>query len=133
VRVAKPGAVVFVSVMGYLAVLRTTMARLSDYMLDAEWQTLVQKGTVPIGNAGMVWHFFRADELRQEAERCGLTTLEMAGCEGLSAGLSEATNTLGQDETKWKQWVDLVVQTSAEPGVADMADHILYVGRASKA
>jgi hypothetical protein len=57
--------------------------------------------------------------------------LAMAGCEGLSTGLAEATNLLGQDEAKWDRWVELVVETSSEPAVVDMAEHILYIGHAS--
>ena len=55
--------------------------------------------------------------------------MKMAGCEELSTGIPEATNAIVQDEAKWKQWVELVLETSAEPAVVDMADHILYVGR----
>lgn len=129
VRVAKPGAVVCVSVMGYLAVLRTILIGFSNELVDPSFQTFVRQGDT-IGTTGTVWHFFRADELRQLAESCGLTTLEMAGCEGLSTGLAEATNLLGQDEAKWKCWEELVLETSAEPAVVDMAEHILYLGRA---
>lgn len=56
----------------------------------------------------------------------------MAGCEGLSTGLAEATNLLGQDETKWKIWQKLVLETSTESAVVDMSEHILYLGQASK-
>ncbi len=132
VRVARPGAVVCVSVMGYWAVLRTIMARFSDELVTPSLQTLVERGDTP-GSTKTMWHFFRADELRQNAESCGLTTLEMAGCEGLSTGLAAATNILGQDETKWQRWVELVIKTSAVPTIVDMAEHILYIGRTEKA
>jgi hypothetical protein len=56
----------------------------------------------------------------------------MAGCQGLSTGLAEATNLLKQDEAKWNRWVDLVLATSAEPAVVDMAEQILYVGQKQK-
>jgi SAM-dependent methyltransferase len=128
VRVAKPGAIVCMSVMGRLAALRTSLAKYSDTLLAPSFQMLVDKGNVL--KADSLWHFYRADELRRQAEQCGLTTMEMAGCEGLSTGMAEATNLLGQDEKRWKRWVDLVLQTSALPGVVDMAEHILYVGRA---
>jgi ubiquinone/menaquinone biosynthesis C-methylase UbiE len=132
VRVAKPGAIVCISVMGYWAVLRTILARFSDELVTPCFQTLVEQGDTP-GSTKTMWHFFRADELRQYAESCGLLTLEMAGCEGLSTGLAEATNILGQDETKWQRWVELVIKTSAVPSIVDMAEHILYIGRAVKA
>jgi hypothetical protein len=79
---------------------------------------------------GEVWHFFRAEELRQLAESCGLATVEMVGCEGLSTGLPEATNTVAGDPTKWERWVELILTTSAEPAIVDMAEHILYIGQA---
>ena len=130
VRVARPGAVVYISVVGYLALTRTVLMRSSDELVDPLYQKLMSRGDNLV--SGNVWHFFRADELRHLAKLCGLTTIEMAGCEGLSTGLINATNLLGQDEAKWKRWVDLVLETSAEPAVVDMAEHILYVGRVPK-
>jgi ubiquinone/menaquinone biosynthesis C-methylase UbiE len=129
VRVAKPGAIVSIAVIGYLAVLRTILVRFSDDLLVPSFEELVARGDT-IGATGTLWHFFRADELRQLAESCGLKTVGMAGCEGLSTGLAEATNLLRQDEAKWERWVDLVLETSTEPTVVDMAEHILYIGRA---
>ena len=130
VRVARPDAVVCISVMGCLATFRTILVRVSHELLEPSFQTLVSQGDTTVG--GSWWHFFRADELRELAESCGLTTIEMAGCEGLSTGLKEATNLVAQEEKKWKRWVELAIETSAEPAVVDMSEHILYVGRASK-
>jgi hypothetical protein len=96
------------------------------------FETLVEQGNTP-GSTKTMWHFFRADELRRYAEQCGLITLEMAGCEGLSTCLAEATNILGQEEAKWQRWEELVIKTSAEPSILDMAEHILYIGRVVKA
>jgi len=130
VRVAKPDAVVCISVVGLLAAFRTILQRYSHELLEPSFQTLVSQGDGTVG--GVWWHFFRADELRELAESCGLTTIQMAGCEGLSTGLRDATNLLKQDEAKWQRWVELVLSTSAEPSVVDMGEHILYVGRAPK-
>ena len=75
-------------------------------------------------------HVFRgARDISPLAESCGLTTLEMVGCEGLSTGLFEATNTVAEDPTKWERWVELVLETATEPAIVDMAAHILYIGR----
>jgi ubiquinone/menaquinone biosynthesis C-methylase UbiE len=129
VRVAKPGAVVCIEVVGYLAVLRTILLESSHELLDPSFEKLVQEGDAT-GPTKSIWHFFRADEIRQLAESHGLEMVAMAGCQGLSAGLIEATNALAQDEAKWKVWIDLLLQTSTEPAVVDMAEHILYIGRA---
>lgn len=127
IRIAKPGAVVAVSVMGYFAVIRTILMRFSNELVAPSFQILVQQGDTTV--AGMKWHFFRAAELRELAESCGLTTLEMAGCEGLSTGLAEATNSLGEDEGRWGRWKELVLKTASEPAMIDMAEHILYLGQ----
>jgi ubiquinone/menaquinone biosynthesis C-methylase UbiE len=130
VRVAKPKGIVCISGRGYLALPRTILLIANDDFLDPSFAMFLETGNIPI--QGSMVHFFRADELRQLAESCGLTTLEMAGCEGLSSNLIEATNVLHQDEEKWNRWVELVLQTSAEPSVVDMAEHILYIGRVSE-
>jgi len=128
VRVAKPGAVVCISVMGYLAMIRAVLTEAIDELLDPSYQEMMSRGDNRVG--GMVWHFFRADELRRLAESSGLTTLVMAGCEGISSGMREATNLLAREEAKWQRWVHLVLASSTEPEVVDMAEHILYIGLA---
>jgi len=128
VRVARPGALVAISVMGYLAMLRAILVLFSDDLLDPSLQALVSSGDTASAT-DTIRHFFRADELRQQAESAGLTTIQMVGCEGLSTGLAEATNALGQDAAKWAQWTQIVNRTCTEPAVVDMAEHILYLGR----
>ena len=128
VRVVKPGAIVCLVGVGRLAVLRWVMAHLSDDLLKPSFQRLVETGD-DFGPTGSIWHFFRADELRQLAEEQGLETLAMAGCQGLSSGLDEATNAVAADPVKWGRWVETIIRTSAEAAVVDLAEHILYVGR----
>lgn len=129
VRVAKPGAIVCIAVVGYLAMLRTVLSRFSYELITPPYSELIKegKGNNLVGDS--LWHFFRASELQQLAESCGLTTLEMVGCEGLSTGLFEATNTVAEDPAKWERWVELVLETASEPAIVDMAAHILYIGR----
>jgi ubiquinone/menaquinone biosynthesis C-methylase UbiE len=128
VRVAKPGALVFLSVAGHLAMLRTVLCKASDELIVPRYWELIKQGEGNNFVGGSLWHFFRAEELRQLAESCGLTTLQMAGCEGLSTGQPEATNALAEEETKWARWVEMVLSTSAEPAIVDMAEHMLYIG-----
>jgi len=130
VRVARPGGLVFLSVMGRLAVLRTILADFSDELLDASLEKLVEQGDSFVKVTGTEWHFFRADELRALAESCGLVTIEMAGCQGLSSNLVEATNRAAEDEAKWERWKELVIETSTEPALVDVSEHMLYIGRA---
>jgi ubiquinone/menaquinone biosynthesis C-methylase UbiE len=128
VRVAKPGAPIALSVMGYLAMLRTILLDCSENLLDHSLETLLSSGDT-VGATGTVWHLFRGDELREQAESAGLTTIQMVGCEGLSTGLAEATNALHEHTAKWEQWMQIVNATCTEPAVVDLAEHILYLGR----
>lgn len=129
VRVAKPGAIVSIGVVGYLAMLRTVLSRVSEELITPRYWKLIRegKGNNIVGDT--LWHFFRASELQRLAESCGLTTLEMVGCEGLSTGLPEATNTVAEHPTKWERWVELILETATESAIVDMAAHILYIGQ----
>ena len=127
-RVTAPGGLVVLTGNGKLAVLRTIIMICSHELIDDSLADFFTDGNSP-GSAGMRWHWFRAQELRTLAESHGLTTLAMAGCQGLSTGLREATNQLRQDEEKWQRWMDILLATASEPAVVDMAEHILYIGR----
>lgn len=128
-RVTRPGGLVFIAAIGYLAVLRTTL-REAPYELadDSIMDRFFRTGNA-LACGGMDWHFFRAQELADLAESCGMSTLEMAGCQGLSAGLPEATNAVADNSEQWQRWMDILLSTASEPAVADMSEHILYIGR----
>jgi SAM-dependent methyltransferase len=128
VRVAAPGGLVVLTGIGALAVLRTIIMICPHELVDGSLDTFSNDGNSP-GPGGMLWHWFRAAELRELAESAGLTTLEMAGCQGLSTGLEEATNRLAANEEQWQRWLDILLATATEPPVVDMAEHLLYVGR----
>jgi hypothetical protein len=74
-------------------------------------------------------YFFLSNEVKDLFESTGVKTLDMASCEGLSSRLQEATNKIYEDKEKWKRWLKLVLQTSNDPSILGMGDHILYVGR----
>ncbi|NIA13095.1 MAG: hypothetical protein GWP08_03360 [Nitrospiraceae bacterium] len=118
---------VALAVRGYLAVLRTIMRVASDNLVDGSIETLQRTGNCNVG--GLPHHFFRAVEMRRLAENHGLKTLLMAGGEGLSAGLPEATNAAAEDPEKWAQWGRIITDTSTDPAVVDLSEHMLYIGR----
>ena len=127
VRVAAAGGVVCITVRGYLAVLRHLLRHFRREVADPSFVDLLRTGNTLV--QGVPVHFYRADEIRSLAEDGGLETLEMSGCEGLSSGLEEETNSLAQDEVAWKRWVDLILSTASNASIVDQAGHILYVGR----
>lgn len=128
VRVTQPEGIVFLTGIGYLAVLRTVMMEFDHELINGSLDEMLIDGNA---NAfmNMRWHFFRAMELQELAESNGLTTITMAGCQGLSTGLDHYTDRLSNDEAKWQRWLELLLDTASEPAVVDMAEHILYIGR----
>ena len=128
VRVTQPGGVVFLTGIGYLAVLRTVMIECDHELINGSLDEFLIDGNA---NAfmNMRWHFFRAKELQELAESNRLTTITMVGCQGLSTGLEHDTDRLRLDEEKWQCWLKLLFDTASEPAIVDMAEHILYIGR----
>jgi len=130
-RVTRPGGLIYLTGVGYLAVLRYMLNFYRAELLADYIDHFLDTGEAP-GPGGMLWHFFRADELRELAESCGLETLEMVGCQGLSSGLSQVTNEVANNEPEaWAAWRKILFRTSQIPAVVDGAEHILWVGRRS--
>lgn len=129
VRVTKPGGLVALTGIGYLAVLRTIIMICPHELVEPHFEPFLPTGDGP-GPSGMPWHFFRAEELRHLGEAGGLQTLAMAGCQGLSTGMRPWTNQLhAEGGARWERWFKLLLDTATEPAVVDMAEHILYLGR----
>ncbi|MFB6121760.1 MAG: methyltransferase domain-containing protein [Halobacteriaceae archaeon] len=136
-RVAAPGAPVFVSVMGLVAVLQQLVRLAGEHEQEArQLPGLLDGGTYDaslLADAGVTdpnfveCHFFRAAELRRLLTEAGLSVDTVAGLEGVAsnagASLSDASETaLGH--------VDEVVTDPAfreDPTVADLSEHILAV------
>jgi hypothetical protein len=77
----------------------------------------------------ILYHLFRAQEIRDFASAQGLELILMAGVQELSDGLIAKTNDLSEDEEKWRIWEKLIMETSTDPTVVDMSNHMLYLGR----
>lgn len=125
VRVAKTGSPVAIAVRGYLAVLATIVRIAGHELMDGTLDGLRQTGNCNV--RGLPHHFFRAAEIRELAESCGLGTLAQAGGEGLSSAMPEATNAIADDAAKWQRWVEVVIDTSTDPAVVDTSGHMLYM------
>jgi SAM-dependent methyltransferase len=128
VRVVKPDGMVAITGVGYFAVLRTIMMEFNHEILWPTWPDFLQIRDSE-GPTGTPWHWFTAADLRGLAEGADLKTITMAGCQGLSASLIDATNRLAEEPDKWQRWLDLLLRTSTDPAVVEMAEHILYIGR----
>jgi SAM-dependent methyltransferase len=128
-RVTRPGGLLFLTGVGYLAVMRWMLNYQSDELISEVFEPFFQSGDIG-GATRTTWHFYRAAELRALGESCGLETVEMRGCQGLSSGLVDSSNRAAMERPDlWEAWRRLVLRTSSDPTLVDTSEHILWVGR----
>ena len=134
VRVAKTGALLFVSVISRLALLKTILREFSDEIRDCQHHlevgdyipsVLPRKEVTGFTAA----HWFMPEELQELFEGLNVETLDLVGLEGLSSHLQEATNRLYKEKEKWKMWVDIILKTCNHPSIVGTTEHILYIGK----
>jgi 2-polyprenyl-3-methyl-5-hydroxy-6-metoxy-1,4-benzoquinol methylase len=129
IRVAKPGAFVFVSVMTKLGAL---VSILKDALAEiglSHFEQLCDTGDYMGGFGFTACHFYLPEELQQEFSRKDMQILEMAGLEGISAHHSRELNRLAKDESRFQSWLEMHYQTCTHPAVVGMSEHMLVVGR----
>jgi SAM-dependent methyltransferase len=142
VRVLKGGSPIFVGGIGRYSAFRVILRDLPGELTEPGHKDLftdgMHHGHEIIKEDGRDFkrstsfpdaYFFLPEELPQLFNECGVETLELASCEGLSAHLEEATNSLYEDKEKWEKWFQIVLNTCTEPSIVGMGEHILFVGR----
>jgi len=128
-RVAKPGAPVFISVMSRLAVIIVELM-LFQNEFETPVHTLIRETGDIDGLTGFTaCHFFLPEELRTEVEAHGATVVEMVGLEGLGSNHRKEINRLAKNETRWQKWLETHFQTCTHPAVVGMSEHMLVVCR----
>jgi len=136
VRVAKPGAPLFISVINRYGVFRTILKKpeLHVELVCPDHQKTFNQGVHlahPDKGPGMFTDafFFRPEELRRAVEDQGVSVLTMAACEGLASHLPEPLALLAKDKRKWNRWMEIHWQTCTDPHILGISEHILLVGR----
>ena len=133
VRVAKPGAPIFTSVMGRFGVLVVILMISQDEIDMPHFLPICETGDY-LGDRGFTaCHFFLPEEFRQAFARPDVQILEMAGLEGLNTLHNKELNRLEKDEKRYKIWLDLHFQTCTHPSVVGMSEHMLIICRKSLA
>lgn len=129
VRVAKPGAPIFASVMSRLSVLEVVLTISAEEIGMPHFQLLRDTGDYHGGHGFTACHFFLPEELRQIFEDQGVEILEMAGLEGISASHRKELNRIARDASRWPTWLETHYQTCTHPAVVGMSEHMLLVSR----
>jgi 2-polyprenyl-3-methyl-5-hydroxy-6-metoxy-1,4-benzoquinol methylase len=132
-RVAKPGAPVFVSVIGRLSSLRFGLKNgerfgLLAYLAETGDYTERAVEELADGEGWAECHFFRADKFETELEDGGLTVEKLVGLEGPASQLQEELSDV--DEEQLDDVREMVRTLREDRSVVDTSEHMLAVCRA---
>jgi SAM-dependent methyltransferase len=129
-RVAKPGGLLFVSVMGRIGQYRSAV-QWPDWF-NGVFPKIAETGVATITSERAPVYFFFPEAFRRELEDAGLTVERMYGCQGIGAHLDE-NNLLAlmADSQRWSQWERELLATCDHPTVVGISNHILAVARKS--
>ncbi len=129
IRVAKPGAPIFVSVMSRLSMIIVELI-LFQYEIELpHFKQIRDTGDYPGGYGFTPCHFFLPEELRSDFESKPVEILDLAGLEGISSNHRKELNQLHKNEIRWKIWMETHYMTCTHPAVVATSEHILIVCR----
>ncbi len=129
VRVSKPGAPLFVSVIGRIAVLIVILNESQAEIGEPHYQQLVETGDYLGGRGFTACHFYLPEELTQEFSCPDLEMLELVGLQGISTQHIREYNRLARDEKRLNCWLETHYQTCTHPGAVAMSEHMLIICR----
>jgi len=141
-RVAAPGAPVFVSVMGLVAVLQQLVQVAHEFEQGArQLSGLLESGTYDaslLEDAGVTdpdfveCHFFRAAELRRLLTEAGLSVDTLVGLEGVASNASGPLRAASEAALREVDEVVTDPEFREDPTVADLSEHIMAVAVARR-
>ncbi len=129
-RVAKRGAPVFVSVMGFYGVmLATPEGWPQEVGHKKHYLKFVQTGDDYRFAGPHFCHFFKLDELAALFPKGKVHLLEKVGLEGLNTS-NRITNDFAAKHTKaWKNWVEIHNKICTDPAVVESSGHMMIIAR----
>ena len=129
VRVAKPGAPIFVSTMSRLSVLIVILNEAQFEIELPHFERIRDTGDYFGSHGFTACHFFLPEELRAAFQDQDVQILEMAGLEGISSHHNAKLNQLAHNPSRWATWLATHFQTCTHPAVVGISEHMLIVCR----
>ena len=129
IRVAKPGAPIFVSVMSRLSLLVIELTLFQEEIGLPHFKQIRDSGDYEGGSGFTACHFFLPEELQADFENKGVEIIGMAGLEGISSNHRRKLNKVFKEPDRWKTWLETHYQTCTHPSIVGMSEHMLIMCR----
>jgi len=131
IRVTKKKGVIFVSVIGRLAVLVGELVNFPQEIENQEVFEKVLRSGDYFGRYGFCpTHFYLPEELKKDFKRKNVKILEMVGLEGLSSHHKKEYNRLFRKYKKgWKIWWKTHLKLSTHPVAVGISEHFMIILR----
>ena len=127
-RVARPGALLFISVMNRLGAYRSVVQWPGCFA--QAFPRLPETGITEIGPGAAPTYCFLPGEFVDTLQAAGLSIERLYGCQGLGAHLQEEhLRALMDDPQRWPAWRDVLLATCDHPNVVGVSNHLLAVAR----
>ncbi len=126
VRIAKPNARIFISVMGRLSLL-SGVVRYFNTDLDTRYiLNWASKGDYPDGFGFTPYHGFKPDEL-QGLLGNGSKLLTKTALEGFASYSSRSLTKLMRNKRRWNRYLKVHFSISEEPEAIGVSEHYMVV------
>jgi SAM-dependent methyltransferase len=132
VRVAKPRAPIFVSVISRIALFRTALVTFPEELgqIPDVYTKILETGRYEGGHGFTAAHFFLPEELKTLFQQRQIEVLEMVGLEGLASGHRRKLNRVARHLPEpWKLWQKIHLATCNHPSVVATSEHFMIIGR----
>jgi len=129
IRVVKPNAPLFVSVISRFGVIQEVLTFISAELTMPHYDLLLETGDYFGGHGFTAAHFFLPEELKQAFTRPDVRILDMVGLEGVATQHHKELNRLAKDTKLFEAWMHTHFQTCTHPSVVGMSEHMLIICR----
>jgi 2-polyprenyl-3-methyl-5-hydroxy-6-metoxy-1,4-benzoquinol methylase len=131
VRVAKPDALIFVSVINKYGVLSLAPSEWPEDISTGNFISIATKGEDRMWMGKYYGHYFSPSEFVNEFKHANrnVEILDLAGLEGLGTASIEEINRLSNNKKAWKNWLAMHYMLCTDPEVVGMSAHVLLVAR----
>lgn len=127
IRVAKPGAPIFVSVMSRLSLLVVELTLFPEEIGMPHFKQIRDTGSYDGAHGFTACHFFLPEELREAFTGKGVNIQELVGLEGISTNHRRKLNQLARNEQLWPTWLETHYQTCTHPAIVGTSEHMLLI------